>query len=164
MHYDTNQDRGCTITRKEFVIESNARKLKSKDASEIMENDTWINDVWKCFHTSSTLHHFPPVTDDMKRKANSLQAKLVHRLYHHLPVRLKDETKHNSWCWKWSERNFGFVAAIMIMLGHIKDDFECFDTFILIRIIKNGSGVGKFHPGPSLTDIQNTREEQRLTW
>ncbi len=83
---DTNQDRGYRITRRELVIESNTRKLKSKDASEIMENDTWINDEWQCFHASSTFHRHPPITDAVKRKENSLQVKLAHWLYLHLPT------------------------------------------------------------------------------
>ena len=39
----------------------------------------------------------------------------------------------DSWCWKWSERNFGIIAAIMLLLGHVKEDYECFDrTYTLL--------------------------------
>ena len=128
----SDQDNGDTITRKELVVESSRKKLDSKDASEILGNDSWISNVWKCFHTSSTLHHFPTITDSFRERADTLQTKLVHRLHQYLPTRLKDENKRSSWCWSWAERNFGFVAAIMMILGHIKEDFECFDEMFTL--------------------------------
>ena len=102
----------------------------------------------------------------------------------HLPTRLEDENKMKSWCWKWSERNFGIIAAIMLLLGQVKEDFECFDrtfilfndmsyvllqskvrklkctkvhTYILTETIRNGSEVEMSPPDPSLINIENMR-------
>ena len=61
---------------------------------------TWIDKMWRYFHTSSTLHSFPTVTKELKDQVDILQKKLVHHLHMHLPTRLDDENKKNSWCWK----------------------------------------------------------------
>ena len=123
-----------SMSRENITIHSSTRILDTKRVSEMLGNGTWIDKVWRCFHTLSTLHSFPIVTEELKDQADILQKKLVHCLHMHLPTRLDDENKMDSWCWKWSERNFGIIAAIMLLLGHIKEDFECFDrTYTLLE-------------------------------
>ena len=111
-----------------FSLRSKENLLQKKvNASELLGNDAWVDCVWNCFHTSSALHHFPTVTDEIKSKADDLQTKLHHRLSKHLVSRINDPKKQESWCWRWCHRNFGCIAAIMMILGHVKEDFETLD-------------------------------------
>ena len=121
------------ITKEEVVeevIETNDEVLRlgveieRVNASFYLRDNEWVHRVKTLFDPHSKLVT-NEVTDDMMKRADTLQQILLFRMTYHLKRRIEDKAKHNHWSMLWSKRNMAQVASIMVMLGHIKLDLEC---------------------------------------
>ena len=59
------------------------------------------------------------------------------RLHEHVVERIPKVEKHDHWCWFFVRNNLHRVSAIMLMMGHIREDLDC--TCRRISVLNNTS-------------------------
>ena len=116
------------ISHREVIVSQHHTHLKS---SVLLADNEWIDRAKMIFgQLSATAER--EISDDEIKKADILQKILLTRLEKHIRRRIVEEKKRDHWCLKWAERNMAQVAAIMIILNHVKDDCECLDEQITL--------------------------------
>jgi hypothetical protein len=104
---------------------SNTIPFGFMQASELLAKPDWISCVLCCFCLEGRQQEIEKISDNMKHQADLLQTILLQRLTTHINDRVHDKKKHSHWCWQWAKSNFGHVAAIMTISGHVKKDVGC---------------------------------------
>jgi hypothetical protein len=91
--------------------------------STLFADASFVGSVKKCFDASG--HMKATLGENKLQSSNTLTRLLCSRLRDHIKKKIKDPKKHSHWCLKWAASNFGRVAAVMKLNGHIKSDLEC---------------------------------------
>ena len=110
--------------------ETNEEVLRLGVESEVMKastfllNNEWVHKV-KTLLNSDNKITCNDVTEELTRRADTLQKTLLFRFTYHVKRRIEDKSKHNHWVMRWSRRNMAQVAGIMTLFNHVKKDLEC---------------------------------------
>ena len=62
---------------------------------------------------------------DMFENADRLQTLLLQRLHLHVKDRLPNIRENKDWPFHWTAHNIARIAAIMCLMGHVKEDLSC---------------------------------------
>jgi len=94
--------------------------------SSLFTNTDFLGLIKKCFDASE--HMKQTLGESELQSSDTLNILLCSRLRDHVKKKIKDSKKHSHWSLKWVASNFGRVAAIMQLNGHIKSDLECLEA------------------------------------
>ena len=89
-------------------------------ASTILMNQGWRDAITKIFDPKEKLSCLNEISEETKKKADTLAKVLVNRLHSHRNLRIKG--KYNHWILEWSQMSLPMIAAYMIFFDHVKQD------------------------------------------
>jgi hypothetical protein len=107
-------------------ISTTARFSSADLPSKMLEDPTWVAQVDHCLNSSGWIDK-QRISSELKNQAEKLLTLLLPRLTAHVTRRIQDPKKHDHWCFQWAAKNFGRVAAIMVLYGHMEEDLKCLD-------------------------------------
>lgn len=70
-------------------------------------------------------HALTQIDESTLEKADYLQQRLIRRLEAHVDEKVPKGALRDCWCWHFTAKKLGHMAAVMVLLNHIKKDLEC---------------------------------------
>ena len=113
-----------------FSVEINLSNdsLLTMKLSDLLFNEEWVTKVWNFFDNSSKPLNINQTSDELEERSIVSSNILISRLDNHINKRMYDEKKRDRWYLQWAKKkNLAQMAAIMILLDHIKSDLNCLD-------------------------------------